>query len=106
RWRRCDETGGDCGDTTTTTQTYKLASADVGHTLRVVVTATNSAGAGSAISDPTAMIQAAQPTPPPSGGCAPISSVSLPELLLVDRIQSTPAEIRNRDEPLVVRFHV
>jgi hypothetical protein len=41
RWRRCDPKGGDCSNTPVTAQTYLLASADVGHTLRVLVTASN-----------------------------------------------------------------
>ncbi len=45
RWRRCDEDGVSCvtipGETSST---YELTDADVGHTIRVAVTATNGAG--------------------------------------------------------------
>jgi hypothetical protein len=46
-----------------TTQTsYTPQSTDVGHTLRVVVTAANGAGSASATSAPTALVQAASPS--------------------------------------------
>jgi hypothetical protein len=111
RWRLCDEKGGDCVSTTLTSQSIKLTSAMAGKTVRVVVTATNSAGSASAVSDPSPVIQPASgsnppPPPPPSGGCAAVSTVSLPNQLLIDRIQYTPSQIHSRDEPLVAKFHV
>jgi fibronectin type 3 domain-containing protein len=45
RWRRCDAKGGDCTSTSVATQSYAVTSADVDHTLRVLVTATNNIGA-------------------------------------------------------------
>ncbi len=60
QWRRCDSTGGACTSISgATAQTYVPAAADVGATIRVVVTATNSAGSGSATSAQTAQVQAA-----------------------------------------------
>jgi len=103
RWRRCDAKGGDCVSTGVTTQTYRLGQDDVGHTLRVLITATNAAGAGAAISNPTAIVQAATPAP---GQCQPVASVTSPQRLVVDRIVYEPTRIRTYDEPLVARFHV
>src|SRR5581483_3842092 len=117
RWRRCDLVGGNCADTSVTATTYTLTSADVGHTLRIVVTASNSAGSNAAVSNPSSVVTAKQS----SGGgglpdgairvptgliSIPITSVSLPQRLIVDQIVSTPSVITSRTEPLQVRFRV
>jgi acid phosphatase type 7 len=57
QWRRCDATGGACADISGATATsYTLISTDVGKTIRVVVTATNSVGSSSATSAQTAVV--------------------------------------------------
>ena len=56
RWRRCTANGGACSDTPSRTQTYNLSPEDAGHALRVVVVARNAAGAGAALSDPSATV--------------------------------------------------
>jgi hypothetical protein len=59
QWQRCAANGSTCGDiANATNQTYTLTSSDVGGTVRVVVTAMNTAGSGSATSAPTAVITA------------------------------------------------
>ena len=58
-WRRCDNTGAGCADTTTTAADYLLTSADVGSTLRVVVTGTNGNGHASATSAASLVISSA-----------------------------------------------
>jgi hypothetical protein len=103
RWRRCDTKGGDCVQTTVTSQTYSVGSDDVGHTLRVLVTASNSAGSAAAISNATSVVTSSGP---PAGQCQPIAKVSLPERLVIDRISYTPSRISSRSVPLVARFHV
>jgi hypothetical protein len=56
-WFRCDANGASCTKISgATTTTYKVASADVGHTIRFQVTAENSDGETSASSDPTNQI--------------------------------------------------
>ena len=72
QWQRCDASGGTCenivGETGTT---YLLASTDVGHTIRVVDTATNNGGSDSGTSDPTDIVIVAAPavsTPPSISG--------------------------------------
>lgn len=62
QWRRCDSTGASCTDISgQTASTYILNAADVGRTVRVVVTATNSAGNASATSAQTATVTTAAP---------------------------------------------
>jgi Concanavalin A-like lectin/glucanases superfamily len=64
QWQRCDSGGANCAAITGATgPTYAVTSADVGHALRVVVTATNSAGSASASSAATTVVQAAAGQP-------------------------------------------
>ena len=113
-WQRCDANGAACSAITgATAQTYKLAAADVGHTLRVVVKATNQAGSTSATSVPTAVVAPATP-PGPEGQIKltngvtsiPATSVALPARLLIDRIEFTPNPVRRGDRAISIRVHV
>ena len=64
QWRRCDGAGASCADIGgATTQSYVLQAADVGKTLRVVVTATNAAGSTPATSAQTAVVVATATVP-------------------------------------------
>jgi hypothetical protein len=66
QWQRCDVTGENCADVTGATgSTYGVRSADVGNTLRVVVTATNLAGSATAASATTAAVDTGQSAAPP-----------------------------------------
>ena len=103
RWRRCDAKGGDCSSTSVTAQTYSLGSADVGHTLRVLVTASNNVGSSAAISNATSVVTSSGP---PAGQCESISKVALPERLVIDKLTYSPSQITSRSVPLVARFHV
>jgi hypothetical protein len=62
RWRWCSLTGGDCADTTSRSQAYRVSSDDRGHTLRVLVTARNGSAIAFALSDPTGQV-AGPPSP-------------------------------------------
>lgn len=64
-WSRCDASGSSCSSITgATAATYKAVAADVGHTLRVTVTAKNSSGSGNATSAPSAVVSnTSAPTP-------------------------------------------
>ena len=70
RWQRCNASGGSCANIGGATgHDYILTSADVGNTVRVVVTAHNAAGMGTAASSPTAVVaspQAPANTSPPT----------------------------------------
>jgi hypothetical protein len=60
RWQRCDTAGANCADIAgASAQIYAVSSADVGATVRVVVTATNRRGKGAAPSVPTAVVSVA-----------------------------------------------
>jgi len=67
QWQRCDTSGANCVNTGAG-PTYTLANADVGSTIIVAVTASNSAGSATASSGPTTVIVASPPvnTAPPT----------------------------------------
>ena len=74
QWEDCNTSGEACANITGgASSTYKLASSDVGHTLRVVVTATNSGGPTKATSAATATVTA---TPPPAPANTALPAVS------------------------------
>ena len=108
RWRRCDDKGGDCAFITgANEEKYILKDLDVGKTMRVLVTASNSAGKTDASSNATSVIKGNAPSPPPpSGTCTAVAKLSPPTRLVVDRISYTPNKITSRSEPLIARFRV
>jgi hypothetical protein len=60
QWQRCTSDGATCGDLNgATSQTYKPVAGDVGHALRVVVTAANADGKSSATSPTTDVVDSA-----------------------------------------------
>jgi hypothetical protein len=60
QWQRCDSSGGSCAAVAgAAASTYPLASADVGATMRVLVSATNTAGTATALSAQTGVVSAA-----------------------------------------------
>jgi lysozyme len=64
QWRRCDAAGANCATITAATgESYRPVTADVGHALQVVATATSATGSASAASVPTAAVSPAG-TPP------------------------------------------
>jgi hypothetical protein len=63
QWQRCNSGGGSCSALNGITgKTYEVRSSDEGHTLRVLVTASNSAGSSTALSDPVTVSRPAKPT--------------------------------------------
>jgi Ig domain of plant-specific actin-binding protein len=113
QWRRCDAQGANCSSITGATQTtYTVASGDVGSTLRVNVTGTNSTGSNTVTSAQTAVVSSA-PAPPATGcpsdkstGPINVSQVSPPAHLVIDRQQARPQPIRRDTQTIVLRFHV
>jgi hypothetical protein len=73
QWRRCNAAGAACEDVPLEVQqTMKLSAADVGHTMRVAVTAVNGLGSGGPVSSaPTAVVASGEPlllSPPSISG--------------------------------------
>jgi hypothetical protein len=110
QWVRCDSAGNNCGNVNGQTgTTYKVVTDDVGHTLRVVVTAHNNEGTTAATSAQTAVVA----NPGPSGAIQlgngkisiPASTVALPQRLVIDGVQFQPATLGTR-APFLARFHV
>ena len=103
QWRRCDASGGGCADISgATSQTYVPKTVDVGNTLRVRVTARNSLGSRAATSTPTGVVKKAGV---PSGNSIAIADVSLPNRLIIDRVQFSPFILRSK-RTVVARFRV
>src|ERR1700733_791611 len=73
QWQDCNGSGGGCVSISgASSSSYALTSADVGHTIRAVVTATNDGGSNTASSAQTAVVT----TPPPANTGAPTISGS------------------------------
>jgi len=113
QWRQCDAAGANCTNiTNATNSTYVIASGDVGHTIRVAVTATDATGPNTVTSAQTSAVTTA--AAPPATGCpadkstSPInvSEVSSPARLLIDKQQSNPTVITGSTQTVVLRFHV
>jgi hypothetical protein len=108
QWQRCNPGGQQCVNVPNADdQTYTVVAADENNTLRVEVRASNASGTGGpAFSDPTSRVGPAGPPPPPPTGPIPVSAVSPPNRLLIDRVQFTPNPIRSRTAPVGVRVRV
>ena len=61
QWQRCDTSGANCASTGTGGSTYTPGPADVGSTIIVAITASNSAGSATASSVPTTVVMASPP---------------------------------------------
>jgi hypothetical protein len=116
RWLRCPSDGGkadgsNCGVIPGATKSaYEVIAADIGVRIRVRVTASNTDGSASAVSNATSIVTAA-PTPPatgcPSGtGPVQIAQVSPPARLLIDHQEVLPNPVTRSTTSIVARFHV
>ena len=96
QYQRCDKNGGSCaGISGADRRLYDLRGADVGHTLRVRVTAKNADGSGSDTSVPTAVVTAKPAAPAPTGcpsgtGTIQISQLTPPANLAITTFSSNP----------------
>lgn len=108
QWQRCNPGGQNCADIATArAQTYVVAEADVGNTLRVLVTATNASGSSSATSATTERVAAAEAPPPPArGSTVDVATVTPPARLIIDRVTFSPNPIRSRTASFTVTVHV
>jgi hypothetical protein len=106
QWQRCNSSGAACTDIKgATNQTYAVQSADVGNTLRVVVTATNKDGSSKANSATTAVVTSKTTQGGSTGSTVDVASVSAPDRLVVDKVQFTPNPVRSLTS-ITAKFHV
>jgi hypothetical protein len=101
-WERCDATGGAClAIGGATAKIYTLTATDIGHTLRVAVTARNSDGSTTAVSAATGVV-------PPSG-CPPattgisVSQLTPPARLDIAVVSVKPSVTRGTN---TLKLHV
>lgn len=111
QWQRCDGNGGNCASIGgATSRNYTVTSADVSRSVRVVVRATNPAGARSATSAPTGVAQPGGPAGQvrlPDGRISiPIESVSLPAQLVIEQVLFSPNPVRSRRTTISARVRV
>jgi GH25 family lysozyme M1 (1,4-beta-N-acetylmuramidase) len=77
QWRQCDAAGANCTPITgATAESYRPVTDDVGHSLKVFVTATSAAGSANATTDPTVAVTPAGTSP----GARP-TNIKPPEIL-------------------------
>ena len=77
QWEDCDSSGAGCVNVAgATASTYTLQASDVGHTMRVAVTASNSAGSGSGTSGQSAMVSASSGSGPTDTAAPTITGVA------------------------------
>jgi len=110
QWERCNTAGTSCANIASATgTTYKVVAADVGATLRVVVSGRNTDGTTNATSAATAAVPASGPagaTKEANGRTSvPVDSLALPDRLTVDQVQFSPNPVRTKTA-ITARFHV
>jgi hypothetical protein len=77
KWKRCNESGASCTAILgANSPSLALAEADVGHTLRVSVTASNSAGASAPATSPPSEVVTVAPQPPTNTSPPAISGLA------------------------------
>jgi hypothetical protein len=103
-WNRCDSTGAAClAISGATGRIYTVTSGDVGHTIRLTVTARNADGATSATSGATPVV--------PPGGCPtgsgtmPVTQLAPPERLDIADASVSPALTRSTNT-IKLRFKI
>ena len=101
-WLQCDPAGNACADTGARGRTYGVRSQDLGRTLRVQVRAQNPRGATTATSAQTAIVRSSGG----AGPAVPVSSVSLPDRLVVSGVSFSPTTIRDRTSTVTLRVRV
>jgi hypothetical protein len=121
-WSRCDATGASCSTISgATNNTFALQQVDVGNTLRVQVTATNSDGSDHATSVPTAVVTAAPATtttttttttPTTTAGCPSgtgtiaIADLSSPAHLSIGQQTVTPGVVTPASSSIQTHFRI
>ena len=105
-WNRCDTAGNNCAAITgATASTYKVVTADQGHTIRSQVNAKDSNATTSASSAQTAVVTAAGTAGTTSTTIA-AANVVLPNRLVIDQVKFSANPIRARHSATTLRVHV
>jgi hypothetical protein len=110
-WLRCNNAGGECAAIGGATgRNYRLASSDVGHRIRVNVTARNAIGSVTVTSGESAIVGVPLPAGAvrlPSGAVSiPATSVPADHRLIVSQVGFTPNPVTSRRQVLTVRVRV
>lgn len=110
RWLRCDVNGNNCTSQIGTGPSQRLASADVGHRVRVAVTALNQFGPSApAQSAPSAVVAPGGPagaiTLPDGRVSLPVQSVVPPQKLVISNVLFVPSRLHGRSA-FVGRFRI
>jgi hypothetical protein len=108
-WQRCDAAGASCTAIVAATQsTYTLVTADVGRTIRVAVTATNTTGSNTVTSSQTAVVTAASGTTgcPAGTGTIDVDRLAPPLRLQVSRQRIAPSPVTRDSQTIRVSFQV
>lgn len=112
QWLRCNAGGNSCaGISGATARLYDVRGQDVGHTLRVRVKATNSAGSATDTSAQTAVVLPATAPPPPTGcpagsGTINVTQLSSPARLNIDSWNANPSVLGRNVGTLTIRVHI
>jgi hypothetical protein len=102
-WQRCDSTGKNCDVIAGATgSSYTLTSADAGHVLLAGVLAKNAYGTQVGFTNPTAVVASSVA----QGATLAVASVSLPNRLVVSRVEFVPARLTPGTSSFSARFRV
>jgi hypothetical protein len=105
-WQTCNAAVTSCSGTGKSDQTYTVAASDVGKRLRVRVTAKNTAGSSSGLSDTTAVV-AGGGGGGGGGGAVNVKDVGpAGERLTVDKVVFNPNPVTSRNVPIRVTITV
>lgn len=112
QWQRCDSNAKNCaGISGANARLYDVKSQDVGHRLRVRVTAKNTAGSSSATSNATNVVLPAT-APKPANGCPSgsgtinVSDLSTPARLSIDTWNANPSVLGRNVGTLTIKVHI
>jgi hypothetical protein len=103
QWQRCDAQGANCADLGLSGDTYTVIPFDIGKTIRVAITARNSAGVRTATSAVTQVISELKPTEEKTW--IPAAKVTPPHRLLIEETSARPAKFAKRG-PVTVTLRV
>jgi hypothetical protein len=100
QWLRCNAQGDSCQEIAAASgDDYLVVADDVGRTIRVRVTARNSAGSRAVNSAPTAVVQQ-------GSGTVQVSAIPKSERLVVSQIRFIPRVVTSRSQPIQAQVRI